>query len=96
MQNCETLKNVVDQREQELLTKSQVEQEAENTRAENQAIKMANDEYRRVLKSKVSELMNLKRDQESGSKKSILRIKEVEFELGQEKKKAEALATENE
>ena len=71
----------MDQREQELLTKSQVEQEAENTRAENQAVKMANDEYRRVLKSKVSELMNLKRDQETGSKKSLLRIKEVEFEL---------------
>ena len=62
MQNCETLKSVVDQREQELLTKSQVEQEAENARAENQAVKMANEEYRRVLKSKVSELMNLKRD----------------------------------
>ena len=40
--------------------------------------------------------MNLKRDQESGSKKSILRIKEVEFELAQEKKKAETLAAENE
>ena len=71
----------MDQREQELLGKSQVEQEAENARAENQAVKMANEEYRRVLKSKVSELMNLKRDQESGSKKSLLRIKEVEFEL---------------
>ena len=81
MQNCETLKSVVDQREQELLTKSQVEQEAENARAENQAVKMANEEYRRVLKSKVSELMNMKRDQEGGSKKSLLRIKEVEFEL---------------
>jgi len=53
---------VVDQREQELLTKSSVEQDSDNTRAENEAIKMANEEYRKVLKIKVSELMQLKRD----------------------------------
>ena len=96
VQNCETLKNVVDQREQELLTKSQVEQDSDNTRAESQAVKMANDEYRRVLKAKMSELMQLKRDQEAGNKTISLKIKELEFELQQEKKKVEALQTENE
>ena len=52
-------------------------------RAENEAIKMANDEYRRVLKSKVSELMQLKREQDGGHKKAALKIKELEFELQQ-------------
>ena len=68
MQSYETLKNVVDQREQELLTKSNVEQEAENIQNEMKAVKMANEEYRKVLKQKVSEIMNAKRELESSTK----------------------------
>ena len=82
---------MVDQREQELLTKSSVEQDSDNTRAENEAIKMANEEYRKVLKNKVSELQQLKRDQEGSYKKANLKIKELEFELLQEKKKVDSL-----
>ena len=57
---------------------------------------MANDEYRRVLKTKISELMQLKREQDGSYKKASLKIKELEFELQQERKKVESLQTENE
>ena len=57
---------------------------------------MANEEYRRLLKVKNSELLQLKRDMEASQKKFNLKFKELEFELQQEKKKVETLQGENE
>ena len=42
---------------------------------------MANEEYRKVLKQKVSEIMNAKRELESSTKNFQFKIKELEFEV---------------
>ena len=60
------------------------------------AVKMANEEYRKVLKQKVSEIMNAKREIESSTKNFQFKIKELEFEVNQEQRRAQTLKTENE
>ena len=60
------------------------------------AVKMANEEYRKVLKQKVSEIMNAKRELESSTKNFQFKIKELEFEVNQEQRRAQSLKTENE
>ena len=57
---------------------------------------MANEEYRKVLKQKVSEIMNAKRELESSTKNFQFKIKELEFEVNQEQRRAQSLKTENE
>ena len=57
---------------------------------------MANEEYRKVLKQKVSEIMNAKRELESSTKNFQFKIKELEFEVSQEQRRAQTLKTENE
>ena len=57
---------------------------------------MANEEYRKVLKQKVSEIMNAKRELESSTKNFQFKIKELEFEVIQEQRRAQTLKTENE
>ena len=60
------------------------------------AVKMANEEYRKVLKQKVSEIMNAKRELESSTKNFQFKIKELEFEVNQEQRRAQTLKSENE
>ena len=52
-----------------------------------QAVKMANDEYRKVLSQKMSEIMTLKRELETSTKNYQYRIKELEFEIAQEQRR---------
>ena len=61
-----------------------------------QAVKMANDEYRKVLSQKMSEIMTLKRELETSTKNYQYRIKELEFEIAQEQRRGQGLQTENE
>ena len=51
----------------------------ESAKAEYQAVKMANDEYRRVLRSKNSELAQFKRESDSLAKMQALKVKELEL-----------------
>jgi hypothetical protein len=42
---------------------------------------MTNEEYRRVIKAKTSELMNERREHEGSTKTNGLKLKELEFSL---------------
>ena len=55
------------------------EDDLESAKAEYQAVKLANDEYRRVLRSKNSELAQLKRESDSLAKIQSLKVKELEL-----------------
>ena len=62
------LKQELQSRDGELVTKTQTEDDLESAKAECQAVKLANDEYRRVLRSKNSELAQVKRESDSLAK----------------------------
>ena len=47
------------------MTKTQTEDDLEGVKAEYQAVRMANDEYRRVLRTKNSEITQFKRESEA-------------------------------
>ena len=61
------------------MSKTQTEEDLESAKAEYQAVKMANDEYRRVLRSKNSELAQFKRESDSLAKMQALKVKELEL-----------------
>lgn len=62
---CEALKQDIQSRDGELVTKTQTEDDLEGVKAEYQAVRMANDEYRRVLRTKNSEITQFKRESEA-------------------------------
>ena len=92
----EALKQEVERRDSVLATKQQTEDSLESARADCQAAKLANDEYRRVLRTKNSELSQFKRDSESLTKIQQLKIKELELAANQDQKRLEQLQSENE
>lgn len=56
---------------------------------------MANDEYRKALKTKHSELAQFKRESDQLTKMQSLKIKELEFSLNQDQKRLSKLQKEN-
>ena len=90
------LKQELQSRDGELVTKTQTEDDLESAKAEYQAVKLANDEYRRVLRSKNSELAQVKRESDSLAKAQSLKVKELELVSSQDQKRLAALSTENE
>ena len=90
------LKQELQSRDGELVTKTQTEDDLESAKAESQAVKLANDEYRRVLRSKNSELAQVKRESDSLAKAQSLKVKELELVSSQDQKRLAALSTENE
>ena len=73
------------------MSKTQTEEDLESAKAECQAVKMANDEYRRVLRSKNSELAQFKRESDSLAKMQALKVKELELVSSQDQKRLSAL-----
>ena len=61
------------------MSKASTEDDLEGVRAEVQTTKIANDEYRRVLRAKNSELAKLKRDSDALAKLQSVKIKEFEL-----------------
>ena len=94
-QSCETLKNVVDQREQELLSKGQLEDQLDAVKADCQALTLANDEYRRHLKTKNVDHAAALQTKDSQLKSLTLQKKELELALSHEQTKTKRLLAEN-
>ena len=85
------LKQELQSRDGELVTKTRTEDDLESAKAEYQAVKLANDEYRRVLRSKNSELAQVKRESDSLAKVQSLKVKELELVSSQDQKRLAAL-----
>ena len=85
------LKQELQSRDGELVTKTRTEDDLESAKAEYQAAKLANDEYRRVLRSKNSELAQVKRESDSLAKVQSLKVKELELVSSQDQKRLAAL-----
>ena len=82
---------MIERRDSDLVTKASTEDELDNAKAECSATKLANDEYRRVLRTKNTELAHLKRETESLTKAQSLRIKELELVASQDGRRLAAL-----
>lgn len=61
------------------MTKQQTENDLEAVKSEAQTYKIANEEYRRVLRSKNSELATLKRESDQLTKIQQLKIRDLEL-----------------
>ena len=95
-QQCSQLKSDLQGRDGQIVAKNQVEDDLETARADFQAAKLANDEYRRTLRAKNQELAQFKRETDSLAKMQSLKIKELELVANQNQKRLNTLQTENE
>ena len=73
------------------MTKTQTEDDLEGVKAEYQAVKMANDEYRRALRTKNSEITQFKRESDSFAKMQSLKVKELELVSSQDQRRLATL-----
>ena len=58
-----------------------MEKELEETRSESISLKLTHEEYRKLLKAKVSAITELKREIESIKGQQLLKVKELEYGL---------------
>lgn len=91
----ESLKERSEAQAQELAKKIQLEKELDDARSEQHSLRLTHDEYRKLLKSKVSMISDCNQKLETLKAQTSTRIRELEYTITQANKRLDALVAEN-